>query len=238
LLIEYGANPVFFPCFTLEHMMPEMEAGLQTLAATPRQDVDVIFSSRNGVKAMLDAIEHRGASLSETLKGCRIVAVGQKTANVLQQHGCTVALIPQLASQHGLIAAYQQQAQPKRAFFFRAEQGSDALLDYFAEQQVQATLITSYKTRCLEDNPADVVHMLKQQTIDAVLIGSAKTATYYAQKIAQLALPMATAAPVVAVMSKQVAYAADKAGLRVQVIAKQPSFAAMLDGLCHYFSNI
>ncbi|MDX8383741.1 MAG: adenine phosphoribosyltransferase [Ghiorsea sp.] len=97
LLIEYGANPVFFPCFTLEHMMSEMEAGLQALAATPMQDVDVIFSSRNGVKAILAATEHHGASLSETLKGCRLVAVGQKTANLLQQHGCTVALIPQLA---------------------------------------------------------------------------------------------------------------------------------------------
>ncbi|MDQ6988771.1 MAG: uroporphyrinogen-III synthase [Mariprofundaceae bacterium] len=232
LLATYGANPVYFPCLAIETLSSELKAGLQALATAEKCGTDVIFSSQNGVDALFSCV----AKLSEVLQGYRIIAVGHKTAERLRKLGCNVDVIPQHASQQGLVANYEAvypSNQPKRVFFFRAEQGSDVLADYFARKHIPLQLIPSYRALCVQENPADVVQKLQTQSIDAVLLGSAQVATCYAQKTAPLKLKYK---PLLVVMSGQVAAAADKAGLKVQLVAKQPSFAAMLDVLSDYYS--
>jgi len=229
-LKSIGAIPVYFPCIQIDYLNENIQQALTRLHTEKARNTDIIFSSSNGVKALASCVD----DLKKSLHGFRIVAVGHKTAQTLSEHGCTPAFIPEEASQKGLIAAYQQQSLPQQAYFFRAEEGSDDLLHALEQQGVNTHLIPSYRASCPNDDASPMITQLQNNAIDAVLLGSAKTAAFYVQRIANLDLANT---PVIAVMSPQVEKAADKLGLKVQIIANKPSFRAMLQGLDDYFAT-
>ncbi|MDQ7001426.1 MAG: uroporphyrinogen-III synthase [Ghiorsea sp.] len=228
-LTSLGAIPVLFPCIHIEHLTANIQHAWSDIQAHPKH-TDIIFSSRNGVQAVALSLNN----LKEKLHGFRIVAVGRKTAALLITYGCPPAFLPDEASQQGLVAAYQHHGLPQHAYFFRAEEGSSILLDALAQQGVNTTLIPTYRASCPHDDATPIMTYIQNQHVDAVLLGSAKTAACFAQRMADLKL---THTPIIAVMSPQVEKAADKVGLKVQVIAIKPSFRAMLQGLDDYFAT-
>ncbi len=234
LLAKYGAQAVFFPCLRIEYLPQPIHDILHHLQTSEHQQTDIIFTSANGVHAVAEQCSAT-APLADVFAGCRVLAVGQHTAQALQDEHCPVHIMPQIASQQGLMAYYKQHGLPKQAIFFRAAQGSDDLSTYFAENNTPLTLVKAYQSVCSNDDATAMRQQLHQHRIDAVLLGSAKTAAYYCQKINAISLANR---PVIAVMSAQVAAAADNLALKVQVVAKEPSFIAMLDGLNTYFSSL
>ncbi len=231
LVRDYAATPVHFSCVNLEILSQNIHSALKKLQGVTTEYTDIIFSSRNGVLAVASCDDN----LAYTLQHFRIVAVGKKTAQALKKLNINTAFIPTDASQQGLIQVYQTQTPPQQVFFFRAEEGSDALADYFDTLNIKTQLVSAYRTTCNTEDASPMVQELRHQRIDAVLLGSAKTALFYCQRIANLELANQ---PIIAVISKQVAEAADKLGLNVQVIAEEPSFKAMLDGLNQHFTEL
>ncbi|MDQ7058873.1 MAG: uroporphyrinogen-III synthase [Ghiorsea sp.] len=230
LVKSMGAIPILFPCIHIDYFSTNIQQTIKDLQAGEIKNTDIIFSSSNGVKAVVSCVNN----LKESLQGFRIVAVGRKTAQTLIEHECPPEIIPEKASQQGLIIAYQQQKPPQQAYFFRAEEGSDDLLLALKQQGVDTHLIPSYRASCPNDDATPISTQLSNKKIDAVLLGSAKTAAFYMRRIANLNFANT---PVIAVMSPQVEKAADKLGLKVQVIANKPSFSAMLQGLDDYFAT-
>lgn len=229
LVESLGATPVLFPCIHIDYFTTNIQQALTAIQTEKQKGTDIIFSSSNGVKAVASCVNN----LKESLQGFRIVAVGRKTAQTLAEHECPPEIIPDEASQQGLIIAYQQQKLPQQVYFFRAEEGSDDLLRALEQQGVNTLLISAYRTSCSHESANPVITQIKNNHVDAVLLGSAKTAAYYVQRISNLTLANT---PVVAAMSPQVEKAADKLGLKVQIIANKPSFSAMLQGLDDYFA--
>lgn len=229
LVKSMGAIPVCLPCIHIDYLSTNIRQALKKLHANNASNTDIIFSSSNGVKAVASCVH----SFKEGLQGFRIVAVGHKTAQALTEYDCTPAFIPSESSQQGLIAAYQQQTLPQHVYFFRAEEGSDDLLLALEQQGVDTHLIPSYRASCPKGYVSTIVTQLNNKDIDAVLLGSAKAAAFYVQRIANLNIANT---PTIAVMSPQVEKAADKLGLKVQIIANKPSFSAMLQGLDDYFA--
>ena len=230
LLAEYEATPVLFPCLDIRYLNTSIQSGLKQLEQSPVQTTDVIFSSSNGVLAVAANVD----SFSRVFSRYRLVAVGNKTANALKDLGCSVHLIPEEASQEGLVEAYKSQPLPTDVYFFRAEEGNDALANFFKSQHINLNLIPAYRSQCHPGDSTQIKSLMSAHQVDAVLLGSAKTAAFYVQKIDNLKLANT---PIIVTMSTQVAEAADKFGLQVQVIAKKPSFKAMLDGLNQYFTE-
>jgi len=230
LLKNYGANPVLFPCLDIEYLNGDIQTGITKLKQSHAGTTDVIFSSSNGVFAVAAAV----ANFTQIFSAFRIVAIGAKTAEALKTIGCPAHVIPNEASQMGLIESYKQLVLPKQVFFFRAEEGSDALTNYLTAKNVAWSLVPAYRTHCNTSPAPEILQQLKNGDIDAVLLGSAKTALFYIQKTQSLNLANK---PVIVAMSPHVAQAADKLGLAVQVIAQRPSFKAMLDGLNQYFTS-
>jgi len=230
LLAEYDAIPVLFPCLDMEYLAGSIQSGLAQLEQSPAHTTDVIFSSSNGVLAVASFVD----DFSVTFAAYRLVAVGNKTAKTLKDLGCRVHIIPEEASQEGLIEAYKAHPLPTQIYFFRAEEGSDALANFFKSLHINLTLIPTYRSLCHKGDSTQVKKDINTHHVDAVLLGSAKTAAYYVQKIGDLKLANS---PIIVTMSAQVAESADKLGLQVQVIAKKPSFRAMLDGLNQYFAE-
>jgi len=231
LLVEsYGAKAVSLPCLAIEAMPQAIADGMRGLEDCS----DILFTSASGVQAVASALAGDGRRLDDVLQNRRIAAVGKKTATTLSQMGIHVDIVPETASQDGLIEAYACKGLPKRLLFFRAEQGRETLFQSMVQHGVQVTMVSAYRTVCPAGDASEMMAKLQAGDIDAVLLGSAKTASNYVQRVGSLQLANR---PVIVAISEKMAAATRALGLRVQVVAKQASFEAMLDALAEYFDS-
>ncbi len=225
-----GAQPFHLPCLGVEAIYETLLEAMSSLHAYS----DVVFTSTNGVNVLKEAMDSQGFCIKNMLEGKRIAAVGQATADALRRHGVNVDIIPYISSQDGLLAAYGVHGLPRSLLFFRAEEGRDTLSSVLESKGVQVTMVFTYRTICPQTEAAEVIQCVQKNEIDAVLLGSPKTARYYIRRVGSLVL---ADQPVVAVISESMAVAVRSLGLSVQVVAKRASFEAMLDALDEYFES-
>ncbi len=223
---QRGGVPVEFPCLKVQVCAESVRRALQRLDDYG----DVAFTSRNGV-ASVAAI---AGDLARALAGRRVAAVGEATARALRERGVQPQVVAEQASQEGLFAAYREFGMPRRLLFFRATEGREFLVQALREAGAEVDMIPVYRTSCPADDASEVIRMLEQNRIDAVLLGSPKVVRHYVQRIGNVLL---ADRPVVIVISEQVARAAMDAGLSVQAVARRASFDAMLDELAALFAG-
>lgn len=227
LVRERGAQPVLFPCLAIG-CLPDAIRGAVPLLNAP--GTQALFTSANGVRCVARAL---GDALVPLLSGLPVVAVGKRTAEALASLSIPVAWTPSEASQAGLAEAWRAHGLPERLVFFRAETGGDAVIRALEREGATVHLIPAYRAVCPADDASSVRAMLARNEVDAVLLGSARAARHYLQRIGDAGL---AGRPAIAVISDQVARACRELGLGVQVVAKEASFAAMLDGLEAWFA--
>lgn len=222
------AKAVCFPCLAVQCLSQGIREEMAKLA----EDAVIVLSSANGVHCAARAL---GADFTSLFDRHDVVAVGEYTAKALVLHGIAAAWVAKDASQEGLIRGFAEHGLASHACFLRAEEGRDVLPKALQAQGVDVQLIHAYRTVCPQGDTSDVVRMLQSSEIDAVLLGSSRTAQHYVRRIGDVRL---ADRPAVAVISPQVAMAAEAEGLSVQAVAKQASFPAMLDALSDYFATI
>jgi len=228
LIQQQGGTALSLPCLSMEPLPQQINEGLQLC----QQVSDVLFTSGNAVTYVEQQLQASGATLAATLQGKRIAAVGDTTAQLLHEHGVHVHITPdaQHASQSGLLQHYQQHGLPTSLLFFRACEGNDELQQGLTSTGITVHLVKTYSTVCpAEDDTARMVRQrLQQGRIDAVLLGSSKTAQHYVQRIGDVVL---ADIPTIVVISPQVAAAAESVGLHVNAIATLPNFPSLLAAL-------
>jgi len=163
--------PVHLPCLKVEYLADAVEA-----VVTSQADYsDVLFTSVNGVHAVA-----KQTPITALCAHKRVAAVGKKTACALTQYGVTVDIVPPdgAQDQDGLIAAYAVQGMPKSLLFFRAESGRDSLAQALEAQHVLVCVAKVYRTVCPQEDASQVIAMMQNDGIDAVLLGSPKQPTF------------------------------------------------------------
>ncbi|OIQ01179.1 MAG: hypothetical protein AUK36_11220 [Zetaproteobacteria bacterium CG2_30_59_37] len=226
LIEQRGGVPLPFPCLAVQCLPDNIRDALRDLPA----GTSIIMSSTNGVHCAAQAL---GEDFIPLFSRHQVIVVGPHTADALCGHGIQAAWVADETSQDGLIQGFMEHGLPASICFLRAEEGRDVLQDALRQQDVEVRLVHAYRTVCPEDNPIAVLCALRQGEVDAVLLGSSRTAQHYLRRIGDTQL---ADRPAVAVISPQVAAAAETEGLSVQAVAKQASFAAMLDALAEYFT--
>lgn len=223
-----GGVPLSLPCLAVEPLSETIAEALPALDDYP----DLLFTSSNGIDALLAALRARGRDPVAVLREKRIAAVGKKCAAAVQSIGVDVAIVPEVASQDGLIDAYLAHGLPEKLLFFRAEAGRDTLQHALTARGVSVRRVAAYRTLCPSDDCSSVIAKLERGEIDAVLLGSARTAAHYLKRAGSTAV--ANRAVLVAI-SEQMAAEARTLGLEIGVVAKSAAFEAMLDSLADYY---
>ena len=224
-----GGLPFLFPCLEIRCLSEEIRQGVSLLSDI---SMPILFTSVNGVHCTAEVC---GETFRTMMASHRIAAVGEKTAEALEGYGISTELLPEEASQEGLLEAYLQQGIPKELLFFRAREGRDFLAEKLQAHGCQVHLVTAYEVVCPSEDATDAQEALTTGKIDAVLLGSARTADFYLQRIGNTKL---ADKPAIACISPKVAeHIENHLGLSVQIVAKKASFASMLDGLERYFAN-
>jgi len=225
---QRGGVPVDFPCLTVTCFVKPVREAVKLFE---NDGVQSLFTSSNGVDCVAHALDNAFAS---TFHSIPVIAIGRHTADTLRSMDIKVAWVPHKASQEDLMDMWQQRGLPKHLVFFRADQGRDMLPEAMRKAGVNVHLVSTYRTICPDDDASAVMQALHNETINAVLLGSSRTVEHYVQRVGDAHLANR---PAIAVISEQVADTARSLNLDVQVVAKEASFASMLDGLEIWFQK-
>ncbi|MDX8377835.1 MAG: uroporphyrinogen-III synthase [Mariprofundales bacterium] len=237
LVSQYGGIPLVFPCMQRIDDLVTVQAALNSLRHF-NTNTHILLTSVAAVEVLALASK---MSLLAYLDGIPLVVIGNKTAAAAQKHGLQVAVKPDNPAQFSqcfLFEKWQKYGLPQQVVFFRAAFGRNLIVEQLQTAGVQVSVIAAYSMCCPADsinNNADIIrNQLQLRAIDAVLLGSSRTATHYCQRIG---LPAANQA-ILCAISQKVADDAGRLGLNVVTVAKESSFAAMLAALCIYFDNL
>jgi uroporphyrinogen III methyltransferase/synthase len=236
-LAEHGAVAEVVPTISVEpprtpHQMEKAVKGL----VTGRYEW-IGFTSVNAVRAVREKFEEFGLD-ARAFAGLKIAAVGGVTAEALREWGINPDLLPtgeQSAS--GLLAEwppYDPVFDPiNRVFLPRADIATDTLVAGLQANGWEVDDVTAYRTVRAAPPPAEVRDAIKSGQFDAVVFTSSSTVR---NLVGIAGKPHATTA--VACIGPATAKTAEEHGLRVDVLAPQPSSESLVQALAEYGNGL
>ncbi len=232
-LRSYGAVPFEVPTISVEppRTPQQMERAIKGLV-TGRYEW-VAFTSVNAVKAVREKFEEYGLD-ARAFAGIKVAAVGEQTAAALRAFGVKPDLVPSgEQSARGLLEdwpPYDPVFDPiDRVFLPRADIATETLVAGLIELGWEVDDVTAYRTVRAAPPPAETREAIKTGKFDAVLFTSSSTVR---NLVGIAGKPHATT--VIACIGPQTAKTAEEHGLRVDVMAPEPSVAQLAAALAEF----
>jgi uroporphyrinogen III methyltransferase/synthase len=238
-LAEHGAVADVVPTISVEpprtpHQIEKAVKGL----VTGRYEW-IGFTSVNAVRAIREKFEEFGLD-ARAFAGLKVAAVGGVTAAALREWGIEPDLVPsgdQEQSAQGLLEIwppFDEVLDPiNRVFLPRADIATDTLVAGLQAGGWEVDDVTAYRTVRAAPPPAEVREAIKTGKFDAVVFTSSSTVR---NLVGIAGKPHATT--VVACIGPATAKAAEEHGLRVDVLAPEPSVDALVLALAEYGAGL
>ena len=191
------------------------------------------FTSVNAVRAIREKFDEFGLD-ARSFAGLKVAAVGGVTAEALREWGINPDLVPtEEQSAHGLLEAwppFDADLDPiNRVFLPRADIATDTLVAGLQESGWEVDDVTAYRTVRAAPPAAPVRDAIKSGAFDAVLFTSSSTVRNLVG-IAGKPHP----STVIACIGPATAKTAEEHGLRVDVLAPEPSATSLVDALADH----
>jgi uroporphyrinogen III methyltransferase/synthase len=193
----------------------------------------IAFTSVNAVKAVREKFEEYGLD-ARAFSGLKIAAVGDKTAEAIATWGIRPDLIPSgEQSAQGLLEdwpPYDDLLDPiNRVFMPRADIATETLVAGLIDLGWEVDDVTAYRTVRAAPPPAPVREAIKSGKFDAVMFTSSSTVR---NLVGIAGKPHAQT--IIACIGPATAKTAEEHGLRVDVMAEQPSVELLADALAQF----
>jgi uroporphyrinogen III methyltransferase/synthase len=232
-LRSYGAVPHEVPTIAVEppRTPQQMERAVKGLV-TGRYEW-IAFTSVNAVKAVREKFEEYGLD-ARAFAGIKVAAVGEQTAQSLVEFGVKPDLMPSgEQSAAGLLEdwpPYDPVFDPiDRVFLPRADIATETLVAGLVELGWEVDDVTAYRTVRASPPPADTREAIKGGGFDAVLFTSSSTV----RNLVGIAGKPHNVT-VIACIGPATAKTAEEHGLRVDVMAPEPSVLALAQALADF----
>jgi uroporphyrinogen III methyltransferase / synthase len=232
-LRSYGAIPEEVPTISVEppRNPQQMEKAIRGLVEGRYEWI--IFTSANAVRAVRERFEEYGLD-ARAFSGLKIAAVGDQTAKALGGLGINADLVPSgEQSARGLVEdwpPYDELLDPiNRVFLPRADIATETLVAGLAELGWEVDDVTAYRTVRAAPPAVEVREAIKTGKFDAVVFTSSSTV----RNLVGIA-GKPHACTVVACIGPQTAKTAEEHGLRVDVMAENPSVAELAAALADF----
>jgi uroporphyrinogen III methyltransferase/synthase len=197
------------------------------------------FTSVNAVRAIREKFAEFGLD-ARAFAGLKVAAVGGATAAALREWGIEPDLVPsgdQEQSARGLLEIwppFDEVLDPiNRVFLPRADIATDTLVAGLQQTGWEVDDVTAYRTVRAAPPPAEVREAIKSGKFDAVVFTSSSTVR---NLVGIAGKPHPTT--VVACIGPQTAKTAEEHGLRVDVLAPEPSVEALVRALADYGTGL
>ena len=232
-LRSYGAIPEEVPTISVEPPRNPQQMDKAVRGLVEGRYEWIAFTSVNAVKAVKEKFEEYGLD-ARAFSGLKIAAVGEKTAACLSEWGLRADLVPSgEQSARGLLEdwpEYDEVLDPiNRVFLPRADIATETLVAGLLELGWEVDDVTAYRTVRAAPPPAPVREAIKSGKFDAVVFTSSSTVR---NLVGIAGKPHAST--VIAVIGPATAKTAEEHGLRVDVLAAQPSVEDLVDALADH----
>ncbi|HSX66237.1 uroporphyrinogen-III synthase [Nocardioides sp.] len=229
----YGSVPEEVPTISVEPPRNPQQMDKAVRGLVEGRYEWIAFTSVNAVKAVREKFEEYGLD-ARAFSGLKIAAVGEKTAGSLLEWGLRADLVPSgEQSAAGLLAdwpEYDEDLDPiNRVFLPRADIATENLVAGLIDLGWECDDVTAYRTVRAAPPAAPVRDAIKTGKFDAVVFTSSSTVRNLVG-IAGKPHP----STVIAVIGPATAKTAEEHGLRVDVMAPNPSVEELVDALADF----
>ncbi|WP_151525698.1 uroporphyrinogen-III synthase [Serinicoccus kebangsaanensis] len=229
----YGATGSVVPTISVEppRTPQQMDRAVRGLVTGRYEWIG--FTSVNAVRAVREKFEALGLD-ARAFAGLKLAAVGGVTADALREWGLEPDLVPDgEQSARGLLDSwppFDEVLDPiNRVFLPRADIATDTLVAGLQDMGWEVDDVTAYRTVRAAPPAAEVREAIKGGAFDAVCFTSSSTVRNLVG-IAGKPHPNT----VVACIGPATAKAAEEHGLRVDVVAPEPSSTSLVDALAEH----
>lgn len=229
----YGAEPEEVPTISVEPPRNPQQMDKAVRGLVEGRYEWIAFTSVNAVRAVREKFEEYGLD-ARAFSGLKIAAVGEKTASSLLEWGLRADLVPSgEQSARGLLEdwpPFDEVLDPiNRVFLPRADIATETLVAGLVDLGWEVDDVTAYRTVRAAPPPAPTREAIKAGKFDAVVFTSSSTV----RNLVGIAGKPHTST-IIAVIGPATAKTAEEHGLRVDVMAPNPSAEELADALADF----
>ena len=232
-LRTFGGVPEEVPTISVEPPRNPMQMNKAVRGLVEGRYEWIVFTSVNAVKAVHEKFDDYGLD-ARAFSGLKVAAVGDKTAESLAAWGIRADLVPSgEQSVRGLLEdwpPYDDVLDPiNRVFLPRADIATETLVAGLHDLGWEVDDVTAYRTVRAAPPPASTRDAIKTGRFDAVVFTSSSTVR---NLVGIAGKPHASS--VIAAIGPATAKTCEEHGLRVDVLASQPSAETLAQALADF----
>ncbi|HWP59340.1 MAG TPA: uroporphyrinogen-III synthase [Candidatus Acidoferrales bacterium] len=194
----------------------------------------IIFTSVNGVKFLIGRMRDLGVSIA-LLGEKRIGAIGPQTARELAHHQISVGVVPREYRAEAIVDALApREIRGQRILLPRAAKARDVLPAALRKGGAEVDVVEAYRAVPVPVS-GELVAELRAGRVDAVTFTSSSTVEGFVAVFLPGQLSAWTARVCIACIGPITQAAAERAGLRVDVVAREYTAAGLAQALGEYF---
>jgi uroporphyrinogen III methyltransferase/synthase len=225
-LRELGAEPLEYPA--IEIAPPKDMTPLDEAIATLSAYDWLVFTSANGVRALVDRMSEKGMDI-EALGRPKIAAIGPATAQALQRYDLRVDYMPEVYLAEEIAAGIGDVA-GQRILLPRVERAPKHLARALRAKGAAVDEVTAYRTVAV-GAPDELKALLKDGQIDIVTFTSSSTVRNLVANLPGPTPATLLSRCLVACIGPVTARTAQDLGLRVDVLAQKHTIAGLVEAI-------
>lgn len=236
LVKKRGAIPFLFP--VVKQVPVEENFGFVEDKLRENGYDYIVFTSANAIRFFAQLLEKRGFQIQD-LKA-KIACVGPQTASQAEILGLEVFLVPDDFLGVSLVDALKKTIPSSAKILYpRPEKVSHDLKEDLEKEGFFVDEVIIYKTIPDDSFVDEAIRAFSEERVDVVTFTSGSTVKFFLKLLeGRLDLESLLEKITVAVIGPSTKKAAEKLGLRVDVVPDNYTFVGILDALEKYFSSV
>ncbi len=233
LLSEYGAEAIELPAIDIQR--PAENKEFDAAIAEVGQYQWIVFTSVNGVDFFFERI-HANKMDTRALKGVKIAAIGPATSKSLELRGISPDYCPSIFTSQALLEGFTGMDIIGQRFLLpRADIADKELTNGLVSLRAEVREIDAYKTIAAAVDIARAKQMIEAGEIDIVTFTSSSTVSNLTAAFGNR--PVDLNGALVACIGPKTMEAAEKTGLKVDIIAKEQTIPGLVEAIRKYYSS-
>jgi len=229
MIEDLGGEAVEFPVIKI---VPPSDTIVYNNAIKQLDTYDwAIFTSVNGVKSFYDKLKEKNIDI-RTMSKARIAAIGPKTAELLEEKGLIVDILPSEFRAEGLLESLKGQLKAgQKVLLPRADIAREILPKTLRELGLEVVEIDAYETKIDAENKDEIIEMLKEKSIHIITFTSSSTVKNFVESIKGESLEKLLEGVTLASIGPVTTKTAEDLGLKVAITASEYTIHGLVDAI-------